>query len=269
MNLDAFFSWVNWPYLFVFIKNIFAALAIFFIGWILAGKTDRFIRKRLGNNKGLQADDTIRPLIASIAKYAILAATIYAALDIAGIPASSLLAVFGAAGLAIALAVQGTLSNVASGLMLIILRSIRVGEFIETPSVSGMVKEIGLFTTELKTSDGLHISVPNSEIWSKHIINYSRYKARRVDIVLQISRDNDLAEIIEKLHAKTKNNNLVVADKTVNVLINNFSANNAEIIVRCWLGSDNLARDKSALAAELNQNLRDMGVKFPPVLPIR
>jgi len=121
------------------VSNIFTALGIFILGWILARWADRVVRKRLGNNKGLQADDTFRPLIAIIVRYAIVLAALYAALDIAGIGAASLLAVFGAAGLAIALAVQGTLSNVAAGLMLIFLRKIKVGEYIQTPDVEGTV----------------------------------------------------------------------------------------------------------------------------------
>ena len=138
-SVSEFTSLIEWETILPVIKNVFVALGVLIIGWIIARWADRAVRKRLGNAKGLQADDTFRPLIALLVRYAIILGALYAALDIAGVAPASLLAVFGAAGLAIALSVQGTLANVAAGLMLIFLRSIRVGEYIQTSNVEGSV----------------------------------------------------------------------------------------------------------------------------------
>ncbi|PHS39691.1 MAG: mechanosensitive ion channel protein MscS [Robiginitomaculum sp.] len=253
----------NSPYA-PFIRDIFAALGVFILGWIVARWADAVVRKRLSNNKGLQADDTYRPLIAIIVRYAIVLAALYAALDIAGIGAASLLAVFGAAGLALALAVQGTLSNVAAGLMLIFLRTIKVGEYIQTPDVEGTVLEIGLFTTEIKSPDGVFISVPNAQIWAKQVKNFSRFKTRRLDIILEISRDNDVGLALEVLQKTLSAHKLVTADSAQTV-ISGFTPTSVQLQARCWLKADNLRSDASQIRLSLHDALRAEGVKMPPL----
>ncbi len=245
------------------IRDIFAALGVFILGWIVARWADMVVRKRLGNNKGLQADDTYRPLIAIIVRYTIVLAALYAALDIAGIGAASLLAVFGAAGLALALAVQGTLSNVAAGLMLIFLRSIKVGEYIQTPDVEGTVLEIGLFTTEIKSPDGVFISVPNAQIWAKQVKNFSRFKSRRLDIVLEIARDNDVGLALEVLQKALSSHPIVSADGAQTV-ISGFTPTSVQLQARCWLKADNLRNSASEVRLSLHEALRREGIKIPP-----
>jgi len=247
------------------VRDIFSALGVFILGWIVARWADRVVRKRLGNNKGLQADDTFRPLIAIIVRYAIILGALYAALDIAGVAPASLLAVFGAAGLAIALAVQGTLSNVASGLMIIFLRSIKVGEYIQTPDVEGSVLEIGLFTTEIKSPDGVLITVPNSQIWTKQIKNFSRFKTRRMDIILEIARDNDVGQALEVLQKTLGTHDLVIAADSAQTVISGFTPTSVQLQARCWLKADNLRNDVSQVRLALHESLRREGFKMPPL----
>lgn len=243
--------------------NILTALGVFILGWILSRWADRTIRNRLGNDKGLEASDTVRPLIATVVKYAIMLASLYAALDLAGIPASSLLAVFGAAGLAIALAVQGTLSNIAAGIMLIFLRSMKVGEYIETPNVAGTVLEIGLFTTQMRRGDGVFVSVPNAQIWGSQITNYSRFDKRRVDIDIELDRDNDLDAALKTVRKALAAQDMVVDSKSIEVALTSFTPTTAILQSRFWLPTSNLRDHTSSVNLALNKALRDKGFKLP------
>ena len=259
------FKQIEWASFTPIIIHIFAAITVLILGWIVAGWAERTVRRRLGNSKGLEVDDTIRPLLAMVVRYGVVLATMYAALQVSGFPAAPLLAVFGAAGLAIALAAQGTLSNVAAGLMLIFLRSIRVGEYIQTPNVEGTVLEIGLFTTEIRSPDGVFITAPNAQIWATQIKNFSRYKTRRVDINIDIARDNDLAAAVEILQKTLTTHDAVIAKDNAETAIAGFTQTAATIQMRCWFKSANLRADTSAVRLALHQALQVEGFKFPPI----
>jgi len=264
--VSEFASAIEWTTILPIIKNIFVAIGILILGWIVARWADRVVRKRLGNAKGLQADDTFRPLIALLARYTIILGALYAALETAGVAPASLLAVFGAAGLAIALSVQGTLSNVAAGLMLIFLRSIRVGEYILTSNVEGTVLEIGLFTTEIKSADGIFITVPNAQIWSSQIKNFSRYKTRRIDINIEIARDNDLAVALDVLQQTLVEHPLVIAKDSAEAIVGGFTATAVNLQARCWLKSTNLRGNSSTVRLALHEALQAEGFKLPPLV---
>ena len=139
------------------------------------------------------------PVAGSVIRYALLVVTIIAVLAQFGVNTTSIIAVLGAAGLAIGLALQGTLSNVAAGVMLLFLRPFKVGNWIEASDISGTVREIGLFTTTIDTFDNVFISVPNSKIWSSTIVNHSRYNTRRMDIDIGVSYNSDLEYVIKTL----------------------------------------------------------------------
>ncbi len=262
-------STIEWDTILPVVNNIFVALGVLILGWIIARWADRFVRHRLSNAKGLQADDTFRPLIALLVRYTIIFGALYAALDIAGVAPASLLAVFGAAGLAIALAVQGTLSNVAAGLMLIFLRSIRVGEYIQTSSVEGSVLEIGLFTTEIKSADGVFISVPNAKIWASQVKNFSRYKTRRIDVNIDIARDNDLKLAIDILQKTLADHDVVLASEDAEVIIAGFTASAVNVQARCWISTTNLRADASAIRLSLHKALQAEGFKLPPIMSVQ
>ena len=263
------FKQIEWADFVPLITHIFAALAVLIIGWIVAGWGERTVRRRLGNSKGLEVDDTIRPLLAIVTRYAIVLATMYAALQVSGFPAAPLLAVFGAAGLAIALAAQGTLANVAAGLMLIFLRSIRVGEYIQTPGVEGSVLEIGLFTTDIKSPDGVFTTVPNAQIWASQIKNYSRFKTRRIDVNLEIARDNDLASALKVLHTALLNHPAVIAADSADTVIADFTPTSVKLQARCWLKADGLRSNAASIRLALHETLQAEGFKLPPALPLQ
>ena len=170
--------------------NILAGIGTLIIGFWLSGRAAKFIRVQ--TRKISRVDPTLSPILASIARYAGLILTFVVALGQFGIQTTSIIAVLGAAGLAIGLALQGTLSNVAAGIMLLLLRPFGVGDWIEANGISGTVREIGLFATQIDTFENVYISVPNSSIWSSIIINHSRHDVRRMDIDIGIGYESDL-----------------------------------------------------------------------------
>lgn len=170
--------------------NMLSGLVIIILGFWFSGRISNIIRTRLSRIKSVDA--TLSPVIASVIRYVILLIAFVAGLGSFGIETTSIIAVIGAAGLAVGLALQGTLSNVAAGVMLLFLRPFKVGDWMETGTVSGTVNEIGLFSTIINTFDNIYISVPNSSIWGSIIINHSKYNTRRMDLDIGISYDTDL-----------------------------------------------------------------------------
>ena len=173
-----------------FSTQLLAGILTLMVGFWLAGRAGRLTIDSL--NKIERLDTTVVPLLGALVRYAGMTLTLVVALGKFGVETTSIIAVLGAAGLAIGLALQGTLSNVAAGLMLVFLRPFKIGDWIEAAGMSGSVREIGLFTTVIDTFDNVFISVPNSSIWSSSIINHSRYDTRRLDLDIGIEHDSDL-----------------------------------------------------------------------------
>ncbi len=265
-ELSKFLTDEQWTTIMTISLKVLKAFGVFILGMMISRWVDRTIRYRLGNNKGLQVNDTLRPLIATTARYTILLATLYAALTIAGIPASSLLAVFGAAGLAIALAVQGTLSNVAAGMMLIFLRAIRVGEYIATPNVEGSVLEIGLFITQIRAPNGVLVTVPNAQIWAAQITNYSRVTERRIDINIELARDNDLDKALGVINTALLASPHVINKDKASVAITTTTAQSVTLQARAWITSQDVRGHTSNINLALHEAVRAQGFKLPPVV---
>ena len=173
-----------------FSTQLLAGILTLMVGFWLAGRAGRLTIDSL--NKIERLDTTVVPLLGALVRYAGMTLTLVVALGKFGVETTSIIAVLGAAGLAIGLALQGTLSNVAAGLMLVFLRPFKIGDWIEAAGMSGSVREIGLFTTIIDTFDNVFISVPNSSIWSSSIINHSRYGTRRLDLDIGIDHASDL-----------------------------------------------------------------------------
>ena len=182
--------------------NILAGLGTIIIGFWLSSKASSMVRKQMSTLQ--RVDKTLAPILASIIRYAGFILTLVVALGQFGVQTTSIIAVLGAAGLAIGLALQGTLSNVASGIMLLLLRPFSVGDWIQTNSISGTVREIGLFATQIDTFDNIYITVPNSSIWSATIINNSRHQIRRMDLDIGIGYNSDLNKVEKALITLTK-----------------------------------------------------------------
>ena len=210
--------------------NILAGLGTIIIGFWLSSKASSMVRKQMSTLQ--RVDKTLAPILASIIRYAGFILTLVVALGQFGVQTTSIIAVLGAAGLAIGLALQGTLSNVASGIMLLLLRPFSVGDWIETNSISGTVREIGLFATQIDTFDNIYITVPNSSIWSATIINNSRHQIRRMDLDIGIGYNSDLNKVEKALITLTKDKR-ILSDPEPQFLVVDYA--DSAILVRLRL----------------------------------
>lgn len=242
--------------------NVIAAFAILIIAWIIAGILRRKIRKPTFGPKNF--DKTLRPVIASAVFYIIIAMALYAFLTKLGVPANSLLAVFGAAGLAIALALRDTLSNIAAGVMLLILRPLQIGDFVDTSSYAGGVQEIGLFATTLKNSEGIFIYVPNREVWRNRIQNFSRHTERKFIETIGVGYDSDLSRVKVLLTEVMENTpDMMMSPSAPECYVMSFGDSAITISCRCWLPADNWLYRASNLRIAIKAALDAEGIDIP------
>ena len=188
---DAAFLGISTAWIIANVWSMLIALVVLAVGWIIARVVSQYVSRLLSQR--LKRDVTIGPLVGQVVRYAILFVTIIIVLGQFGVETASILAVLGAAGLAIALALQGTLSNIAAGILLLFLRPFNVGDFIDADGIVGTVVEVGLFATQLRTQDGVFLFAPNSKLSNAKIINYSREPSRIVEIKFDLPRNADLA----------------------------------------------------------------------------
>ena len=197
-NMDSIVSTlIGW--LTLYGVKIIAALVIFVIGKWVARKLGDVTEKLMVTR---EVDAALVNFTSSLVYYALLVIVVIAALGQIGIQTASFVAIVGAAGLAIGLALQGTLSNVAAGVMLLLLRPFTTGDWVGTGNVSGTIREVGLFTTIIDTFDNVYVSIPNSSIWNSTITNHSHYETRRIDVDIGIHYDTNLdlaSEVLLKL----------------------------------------------------------------------
>jgi small conductance mechanosensitive channel len=232
--------------------DVLGAIAILVFGWMIAGWVHKIVDRGLGKVPNM--DSTLRPFLSNIVRWVILAFVILAVLSQFGVETTSIIAVMGAAGLAIGLALQGTLSNVASGVMLLLLRPFKVGDFISAGSLSGTVVEIGLFTSELKTGDGIYIMAPNSQIWNTTITNFARNPTRRIDIVVGIAYDDSIDDAQKALQDLMEGNAMVLKDPAPMTMVMALADSSVNINLRCWVSTSDYwnalwALNKGAKAA--------------------
>lgn len=241
--------------------DILGALAILIVGWIGAGWAGRLTKKAI--HKIPRVDNTVGPIAAGIVRYALLAFVMVAVLAQFGIETTSILAVFGAAGLAIGLALQGTLSNIAAGFMLLLLRPFSVGEFIDAGGVSGTVEEISLFTTRLKTPAGLAISAPNSSLWGSTITNYSRNPLRRIELVVGIAYGDDVDGALAELKSLMTEDGRILADPAPDVFVTGLADSSVNLTLRCWVNTPDFWVTSCDLTRRAKLRLDDKGYSIP------
>jgi len=211
--------------------NIVMALAIFIIGKFIVGILTNLSKKLMTK---ASVDNILVNFIASIIKTVLLLFVVIAALDQLGVDTTSMIALIGAAGLAIGLALQGTLQNLASGVMLIIFRPFSDGDFIEAAGVTGVVEQIGIFSITMRTGDNREIIIPNGEVYGGTITNNSRRETRRVDMVFGIGYDDDLLkakDIIKKILSEDER---ILADPAPTVAVGELADSSVNFNVRPW-----------------------------------
>ncbi len=241
--------------------QIIGATIILILGFYLAGKLGKVVRANLQKLKRL--DPLIVPIIGNVVRYGIIVLTIIAVLGQFGVQTTSIIAVLGAAGLAIGLALQGTLSNVAAGVMILLLRPFKSGDWVETANISGTIKEVGLFTTIINTFDNVFVSIPNSSIWNDTIKNHSHYDTRRIDVDIGIHYDTNLDLASETLLQLADDKRVLKEPKKPQFLVINYS--DSSIVVRLRLYAK--TKDWYNLYTDLMKNLKpaldNAGIEIP------
>jgi small conductance mechanosensitive channel len=228
--------------------NLGVAIIILVAGWYAARLAARAIRSLLPRAYGV--DKTFAPLLSQVAFYGISVFTVMTALNQVGVANTSILAVLGAAGLAVALALQGTLANIAAGIMLIWLRPIAVGEFIQGDGVAGEVVEIGLFGTQLRSSSGLFIFTPNQKLWNSSITNHSREPFRRIDVNVSVPDSIDIAKSRKILLRIAGEDKRVQKRPAPDVHVDSFSGSAVNLQLRAWVKTPDYLKTLYALTEE-------------------
>lgn len=254
----------EFPFVLSLSGNLLSGLLIFIVGLMVGG----WVRKRIQKSKigGSHLDATLKPVLATAIFYVIVAMTLYAVLIKIGIPPSSLIAVFGAAGLAIGLALKDTLANVASGLMLLFLRPIKVGEFADLPNASGTISEIGLFSTTLKTPEGIYQFIPNSKVWDGRIQNFGRHQIRQFRLDIGVSYETDLRQAQSVMLEALRGAKDRIADASPTgpeALVMSFGDSSVNFNCRVWLPGDNWFARTSELRIEIFEALGKANIEIP------
>jgi small conductance mechanosensitive channel len=240
--------------------KVLGAIVFLIVGRMVAGWARRLSRNVLQRGK---ADPALIPFVSGLVYYFLLAFVIIAVLGMVGIQTASLIALLGAAGLAVGLALQGTLANFAAGTMLLIFRPFRKGDFIEAAGVSGSVDAIRIFTTALNTPDNVAIVVPNSSIWGQTIKNYATNATRRIDFVVGISYDDDIGRAVEAIHAILKADQRILSDPAPAVAVSELGASSVDIIVRPWCKREDYWTLRCDLTRTFKEELEKAGCSFP------
>lgn len=257
---------VGMPWLQEIGMNILLALIILGVGWWASGVAGRSVRKMA--QRSTHIDITIVPIAQTVVVWTIRVFVLIAVLARFGVQTASIIAILGAAGIAIGLALKNTLQNIASGIMLLILRPIRAGEFVSIVGKGdGTVDEVGLFVTRMVQTDGVNFYLPNSLIWGSQIINYSRNATRRMDIVVGVRYGDDLDKAIAVLKELALNHEKALQDPAPNVFVSGYKDSTVTINLRLWAKVE----DYWALQYELNrtvlQSLEQAGLQHP--IPVR
>jgi small conductance mechanosensitive channel len=217
------------------IINIALALGIFFIGKYLAKIVTKIILKAMNHNE--QMDETLEKFLSSVIYGVLLIVVSLSALGQIGVETTSFIAILGAVGLAIGLAFQGTLSNISAGVMIIIFKPIKIGEFIDAAGAIGLVEEINIFHTTMKTGDNKIIIISNSNIIASNITNFSRKETRRVDLTFGIGYDDDLKLAKETLIQILSEDERILSEPASFVAVSELADSSVNFVTRSWVKS--------------------------------
>lgn len=240
--------------------RILVAVAIWFIGKWVAGKATVTLKK-LMRRTGM--DDMLVQFLGNIFYALLLIAVLIAALDHLGLQTTSLLAIFGAAGLAVGLALKDSLSNFSSGVMLILFRPFKVGDYIEAAGVAGTVEEVRIFSTLIKTPDNRQIIIPNGQIYGGTIVNVSAKPTRRVDLVFGIGYDDDIRKAKELISAIMDQDERILKDPAPAIALGELGDSSVNINVRPWVNSGDYWPVRADLLENIKLAFDSNGISIP------
>ena len=241
--------------------NVAMAALILVVGFMIAGAVGRTVRKLADKNPRM--DKTLSSFFSSLARWGIIAVVLIAVLTRFGVETTSLVAALGAMTLAVGLALQGTLGNVAAGVMIVFFRPYSIGQYVDIAGVAGTVKDITLFYTELNTPDNVQIIIPNGQAWDNVITNYSAYPERRCDFVFSASYDDEIDKVQTVLRELFEADERVRKDPAVFVEVKAHNASRVDYQVRAWCA----ASDYWGLHFDMNKRVKlafdENGIEIP------
>ncbi|PTW62324.1 small conductance mechanosensitive channel [Breoghania corrubedonensis] len=241
--------------------SVVYAIIVLIVGWWAAGRIANVVRRACERSDHI--DNTVTGFASSITRYSVIALVIITVLQLFGFQTTSLVAVIGAASLAIGLALQGTLSNLAAGVMLLFFRPFQVGDFVELAGNTGTVKNLTMFFTELATADNVKIIIPNGDVWGSAVTNYSSHPTRRCDITVGISYDDDMDKAKKVFHAVIAEEPRILADPDPFVEITNLGDSSVDVTLRVWTSSADLWAVRWFLIKRLKEALDEAGISIP------
>jgi small conductance mechanosensitive channel len=240
--------------------NIVAAIAIIIVGMIVARVVSNTIN-RVMLARGIDA--TVADFLSALVRYGIIAFTLIAALGRVGVQTASVIAVLGAAGLAIGLALQGSLSNLAAGVLLVTFRPFRAGEYVDLGGIAGTVLNVQIFSTTLRTVDGKIVVVPNGKIIAGNIINFSREPVRRNEFIIGVAYDSDIDKVKQILTDIINSDERVLKDREITVRLNEFGPSAINFVVRAWSNSGDLQNVYWDVLERVKREFDVQGISFP------
>lgn len=255
-------SWLvtNQALLLSYAVNIVAAIAIIIVGMIIARMISNTVNKLM---RARHIDATVADFLSALVRYGVIAFTLIAALGRVGVQTASVIAVLGAAGLAIGLALQGSLSNLAAGVLLVTFRPFRSGEYVDLGGVAGTVLQVQIFSTTLRSADGRIIVVPNGKIIAGNIINFSREPVRRNEFIIGVAYDSDIDLVTKLLTDIIQADDRILKDREMTVRLNELGASSINFVVRVWSNSGDLQNVYWYVLEKVKRSFDEHGISFP------
>ena len=241
--------------------SIIGAVLILIAGWVVANWLAKRVERK--TSSAAKIDNTIVPILTQTTRVFILVVTVLAVLGQFGVETTSIVAVMGAAALAVGLALQGTLSNVAAGMMLLVLRPFKVGDVVDVGGTLGVVDSIGFFLTDMHTFDNVGISMPNSRVWGHEIKNLSRFSTRRVDLEFGIGYGDSISQAIELIKEILQEDKRVLDEPEPLIVVSSLGDSSVNIIVRPWALSKDVWPLRYDLLQKVKERFDENGISIP------
>jgi small conductance mechanosensitive channel len=240
--------------------NVAVAIAIFYIGKLVVSMVVRGMRKVMQKQ---EVDKTLETFVTNLVRMVLMVVVAIAAISALGIETTSFIAIFGAAGLAVGLALQGSLSNFAAGVLIVLFRPYRVGDYVEAAGISGSVEQVQILTTILKTPDNKRIIVPNGQIMDSIITNYSANDTRRVDMVVGVSYGDDLDKVHSVLKELVAADDRILDDPACTIAVSELGDSSVNFVVRPWASTADYWGVKFDLTEAIKKRFDKEGISFP------
>jgi len=240
--------------------NVAIAIAIFYVGKLVVSLIVRGMRKVMRRQ---EVDKTLETFVCNLVRIILMVVVIIAAIGQIGIQTTSFIAIFGAAGLAVGLALQGSLSNFAAGVLIVLFRPYKVGDFVEAAGIAGVVEQVQILTTILKTGDNKQIIVPNGQIMDSIITNYSANDKRRVDMVVGVSYDDDLDKVRSTIEELVAADERILAEPACTIAVSALADSSVNFVVRPWVNTADYWGVMFDLTEAIKKRFDKEGISFP------